>query len=51
MKNNNLSLREVSSESGVSVSTLMRYLNGSVKNMKRATVDALYNWYESKLSK
>lgn len=50
MKNNNLSLREVSSESGVSVSTLMRYLNGRVKNMKRATIDALYSWYETKLN-
>lgn len=50
MKNNNLSLRVVSNETGVSHSTLMRYLNGSVKTMKQPTIDVLYSWYESKIS-
>lgn len=48
MKNNNLTLRMVSSETGISAATLMRYLNGSVKKMKQPTLDALYSWYETK---
>ncbi|MGE7983767.1 helix-turn-helix domain-containing protein [Solibacillus sp. NPDC093137] len=50
MQNNGFTLRMVSNETDVSTSTLMRYLNGSVKNMKQPTIDALYSWYETKIS-
>lgn len=50
MKNHKFTLRMVSAETGVSTATLMRYLNGSVKNMKQATLDAIYKWYETKIN-
>lgn len=49
MKHKNITLRMVSAETGVSTATLMRYLNGSIKKMKQPTLDALFNWYDSKI--
>lgn len=51
MNQHNISLRMVSGESGISAATLMRYLNGSVKKMKQATLQSLYEWYDKDIKK
>ncbi|MBQ0138915.1 MAG: hypothetical protein KBT36_06445 [Kurthia sp.] len=51
MNQHNLSLRMVSSECGIAAATLMRYLNGSVKKMKKPTLQNLYSWYDKDIKK
>lgn len=51
MLQNEISMRAVSTESGIPLTTLVRYLKGPVKKMKAATLQSLYSWYEQDIKK